>query len=134
MPETKKPENNESKGAFDGAIVYQYSRKQAIEDGVLADLSQFSINGPFKFPVAVTETVFNIMQEAVENKQHGNSYQGILADMAATIAIGQQDGNICLFKTIISGVEAGKVFDFKAVCHAGDNGEPVVTIMLPSED
>ena len=39
-------------------LIYSYSRKQAIEDGVLVDVSEMAKEAGFKFPVAMTNTVW----------------------------------------------------------------------------
>ena len=45
---------------FDEAeMIYSYTRRQAIEDGVLIDLTQWAKETGFKYPVACTATVWN---------------------------------------------------------------------------
>ena len=45
---------------FDGMpLIYSYSRKQAIEDGVLVDLSAWAKETGFTIPVACTAAVWN---------------------------------------------------------------------------
>lgn len=49
-----------------GETIYSYSRKQAIEDGVLVDLSQIeSIKQHWKYPLACTDTVWSIIEKAL---------------------------------------------------------------------
>ncbi|GAG58437.1 unnamed protein product, partial [marine sediment metagenome] len=40
----------------------------------------------------------------------------------------------CMFKVVITGTGKKKIHTFKIECSGGDNGEPVLTIMLPDED
>jgi len=50
-----------------GETIYSYSRTQAIEDGVLVDLSQAnSIRRYWKHPFACTSAVWAIIEEALQ--------------------------------------------------------------------
>ena len=76
-----------------GDVVSSYSRSQAIEDGVLVDLGQFDITREhWKFPMACTGTVWNIIEDAVHN--HGQDYAGTLHDIytMAKLAIRKGQG------------------------------------------
>jgi len=124
----------------DADIVSTYTRAQAIEDGVLVDLMQNELEAVcrqhFKYPIACTITVFQIMQKAVENPRYCNDYASILHDMlwmSRTVSrwVDEQTRN---FRIIIQGAGRQRYYDFKIVCHPGDQGEPVLTIMLPGED
>ena len=44
--------------AFDPAI-FAYTRAQAIEDGILVDVSETAREAGFRIPVAITRTVWN---------------------------------------------------------------------------
>lgn len=123
-----------------GEVVYAYTRKQAIEDGVLVDLMQDKMaevcRQHYKYPIACTAAVFAIMEKAVENKRHCNDYAGVLHDMLWMSRVMKRDLNEStkLFRVKIKGAGRQSVFDFKMVCDSGDNAEPVITIMLPDED
>ena len=41
-------------------LIYSYTRKQAIEDGVLVDVSSTAQEAGINFPVALTSTVWEI--------------------------------------------------------------------------
>ena len=123
-----------------GPVIYAYTRKQAIEDGVLVDLMQDTMTEVcrqhYKYPIACTATMFAIMQKAVENKRHCNSYAGVLHDMLWMSRVMKRDldPSTKIFRVKIVGAERRSVFDFKMVCGPGDQAEPVITIMLPDED
>jgi hypothetical protein len=52
----------DSKHPFDGMeIISSYSRAQALEDGVLIDISVLAREAGLKFPVAVTMAVFSVL-------------------------------------------------------------------------
>jgi len=128
----------------DAEVIHGYSRAQAIEDGVLVDLMQGETGelvkeAGFKFPIAMTATAFGQWIEPSENDQReGQSIAGRLWDM------------LFLLRHAIKGAKAGSdqlAFSFivrkdgrqhtarlKSICGPGDQGEPVLTIMLPDED
>jgi hypothetical protein len=115
-----------------GETVYSYSRKQAIEDGVLVDLTQIDpIRRAFKYHVACTDTVWNII-EATTKLAH-QDLNGIGHDIAtmALFAIRlSKGGDTIKFKVSI----AGTTHVFKLHIGPGDTAAPVITLMLPNED
>lgn len=134
-------------------VIFVYTRQQAIEDGELADLWSISeeVKGMcqslYKYPVAVTRSIWAIIQEAVDNKEHHNDLNGVIWDILymSQHYITRRISPACmLFEVAINGVpnryprhkqtEEGNVFVFKIMCHGGDQGEPVLTIMQPDED
>lgn len=80
--------------------------------------------------------VFEIMRKEVENKRYCNDYAGILHDMLHMSQFHYQfHGHTArLFQVTIKGAGCKSLHTFKLVCHPYDNGEPVMTIMLPDED
>lgn len=125
---------------FDGAeIIYAYTRAQAIEDGVLVDLSAVApdvCHQHFKYNVACTSAVWAIIDKAVKNKRHCNDLNGVVHDIlwmskgyARTL-----DERYRLFRVIIKGAGRNSTYTFKIACGPGDDAEPVLTIMLPEED
>ena len=123
-----------------GDTVYSYSRADALSDGVLVDLNKYiSVKeSPFKFPMACTDTVYNIIERAVENKEYSNDYEGVVWDimfMAIHGKVQTINESTILFEVLITGTDQpDDLYTFKCQCHAGDNLEPVLTIMLPTED
>jgi len=116
-------------------IISQYTREQALEDGELVDISITPDSPIGDRHVACTASVWAIIDKAVENKKHLNDLQGVLWDihwMASRYA--KADTDRFLFKVIITGAGRKRIFIFRAVCHPGDNLEPVITIMQPDED
>ena len=123
-----------------GEPISTYSRAQAIEDGVLVDLIQDKMaevaRQHYKYPIACTASVFGIMERAVSNKRHCNSFAGVLHDMLwmSRVAPTIMDEQTRSFRVKIVGASRKSMYDFKMVCGPGDEGEPVLTIMLPNED
>jgi hypothetical protein len=121
-----------------GDIISEYTRAQAIEDGVLIDLNQWIpvIESGYKYPVACTAGVFSIIRKAVENKYHCNDYNGVIWDILHMSRMYQTKKwtTGALFQVKIKGAEHKQLFTFKIECSGGDNAEPVLTVMLPDED
>jgi len=121
-------------------VVYTYTRQQAIEDAVLIDLTTLYpdiCSQLYKYPLAVTAEVWGIIERAVSNKQHCNDYEGVIWDLLWMSQRGifkRIDKSQHLFQVIITGAGTDNLHTFKIVCHPGDNAEPVLTVMMPSED
>ena len=134
------PEMTNSMEKIFGETIYVYTRAQAIEDGFLVDLMQDEMlevcRQHYKFPIACTSSVFGIVQKAVENPCYCNDYAGILHDMLhmSKVCKRQIDESTVIFRVIIMGAGGQRNFDFKLQVGPGDQGEPVITIMLPDED
>jgi len=115
-----------------GETIYSYSRAQAIEDGVLVDLSQAdSIRQHWKYPFACTSAVWAIIEESLQ--QPGQDVSGICHDIStmAKLAIhNTRNADQILFTVIIT----GKKHALKLHIGPGDTAAPVLTLMLPYED
>ncbi len=126
---------------FEGApIIYSYTRKQAIEDGVLIDLSEWARETGFTIPVACTAAVWNQFVVPPEGtKELGQSERGRGHDLLwmLFVAIKRQPGSADRLTCEVIFLNKDKQHEtvtFKALCGPGDHGEPVMTIMLPHED
>ena len=125
-----------------GAPISTYTRAQAIDDGLLVDFTDpESDTGEvcrqhYKHPIAATAAVFEVMQKAVENRNYCNSYAGILHDMLwmSRAASRKLDESTVIFPVIIAGAGRRRNYEFKLNVGPGDQGEPVITILLPHED
>jgi hypothetical protein len=118
-------------------VISVYTRKQAIEDGVLVDLSGLFPNDTriYKYPVACTMTVWGMIEDACERtREDAGAYVWDLCWMSANMmAVVKDDGDMRLFRCAIP--LGGKAKLFKVVVGPGDDGvEPVITIMMPDED
>lgn len=122
-----------------GEVISSYTRARAIEDGVLVDLSAVAgevCGQHFKHPVACTDAVWTIIERAVANKRWHNDVNGIVHDLLwmSRKAGRSLDASTRLFPCTIKGAGRTSNYTFKIVCGPGDDAEPVLTIMLPSED
>ncbi len=125
-------------------LIYIYSRKQALEDGVqvdanIGDLAEVT-RQHFKYPVFLTRTVYDLMERAVNNRKWLNDWKGVWHDicwMCRQSVRGLPQGeNTAVFQVIIRGAGKKSLYTMKAVCEAKDfdNAQPVITIMMADED
>lgn len=138
------PNNLGSMAEIFGEPIHTYTRKQAIEDGVLveftdpeSDTAEVCAQHYPGRSIACTAAVFETMRRAVENKRFCNDYAGVLHDMLWMSRVHKTriiDPYTCEFTVIITGAGRKRLYTFKIVGGPGDHGEPVATIMLPEED
>ncbi len=105
-------------------IISQYTRKKAIEDGVLIDVSEHA-KGIFKVPVAVTCGLYSELERrfrGADIKETVISLLGVVRQMKKRI-YGEETVEFSL-----------NLIKIKAVSHGGDFGEDVLTVMLKNED
>lgn len=120
----------------EGDVISVYTRKEAIADGTLVDVSKLAKEAGFRFPVAMTSTAWAAAVKVPENAPCQDE-TGRLWDVLNVLrfsSIGRNESEIgfCLSVVGENGV-AGKV-RLKSICGPGDDAQPVITIMLPNED
>jgi len=125
-------------GFWDNAeVIYAYTREQALEDGVLVDVSQMAKEAGIKWPVALTASVFGRYVEVPEGVI-GQDETGRLWDILWMFRLAaRKGGDTLLFQLHVRNDNSDRtapLVTLKAVCGPGDQGEPVITIMLPDED
>jgi len=120
-------------------VIFSYTRAQAIEDGVLVDLTKWARELGFRYPVTCTAGVWNghiVPAEALRSM--GQSERGRGHDVLWMLlnAIRQGGGGDCVFFDVIflQPPERHVTVKLKALCGPGDDGQPAITIMLPDED
>jgi uncharacterized protein DUF6573 len=139
-----------------GEVLSSYSRAQAIEDGVLVSLNDPSFTfrpglnicaeAGIKFPVAITIAAFaKTVSELDAPLPPCQDISGRLWDVLSMFKWAAKRGGseIRFPLTVINWVCVGgkrinrtkrETVILKALCGPGDNGEPVITILLPEED
>ena len=127
-----------------GDVIYSYTRTQAIADGVLVDVSETAREAGFRWPVAMTDTAWQdcVAWSEVDNvAQTSQDESGRLWDVVtmAVHAIRARAGSdrplsFQLFRVQRGGGSEAVMTTLKLQVGPGDDGEPVVTILLPSED
>jgi len=137
--------SNRSTESFFGEVISTYTRAQAIEDGVLIDTGSMAQEAGFKWPVAVTSAAWADCIAWTEDDSDKQAYQdqsGRLWDVlfmaSHAIRQGSGSGNRMLFKLYRvrrDGYSKEAIpATLKLIVGPGDQGEPVITILLPDED
>ncbi|MCS7466285.1 hypothetical protein NZK35_06300 [Stieleria sp. ICT_E10.1] len=134
MSEREKP----GQRADFGPVIFSYSREQAIEDGVLVDVSESAREMGFRFPVALTSSVWNGDVVVRDDGQPCQSTMGRLWDTLwmARLAVQRSNPENERAKFFVQFRQENGIRDVELsmVCGPGDSGEPVLTIMYPWED
>ncbi|MFM2344796.1 MAG: hypothetical protein RLZZ210_1408 [Pseudomonadota bacterium] len=127
-------------------IINSYTRKQAIKDGVLHDVSETAQKAGFKIPIAITDTVWQQYVAWTSRDNYTQTYQDQIGRLWDILFITRMTINafkdICTDKVnfklncIPRDNKSNKpiLIELKFMMHGGDEGEPVGTIMLVSED
>jgi len=125
-----------------GPIIFSYTRKQAIEDGVLMDLCQ-PVYEPmlkmlgFKIHIAITATAFHEAvgdPEAMAKERPGDVLRGVWTMLKVIREeIGRSKEGVDRIHFQLPR-PPGKPCALWVHIGPGDEGEPVLTIMLEGED
>ena len=120
----------------DETVIYSYSRAQALEDSVLVDISELAKEAGFKIPVAVTSAVDVLLNDW---RHDGQSFEGRAWDLLMVLhfeIMRAKNTDIIYFAPYFNTHhhQEPKPYKLWAKCGPGDNGEPVITVMLVGED
>lgn len=127
-----------------GTPIYAYTRRQAIKDGILVDVSKMAKEAGFKCPVAITTSVWHKYCEWSDVDTRRQTYQDIegrLWDVLNMLrfACKENGDSHCIHYSLYVVPRGGrarraKLTTLKAMIGTGNNGKMVITIMLPNED
>lgn len=137
------PEMNGTMAEIFGEPINIYTRRQALDDGFLVDVSEMASEAGFRFPVALTRAAWGDCVEWSEADSKRQTYQdeaGRLWDVLymASLAARRNSGSELRFQ--LYRVPRGgrgvrpRLVTLAMRCGPGDEGEPVITIGLPGED
>jgi hypothetical protein len=120
-------------------LIHSYSRKQAVEDGVLIDVTPTAREVGIAIPVAVTAAVFRNyvrVPDGVTAQDVAGRLWDVLWMLRFAISRHREvEGDTLLFTVFVRNDDTEpKPVKLKAVVHPGDEGEPVVTVLMPDED
>ena len=127
----------------DFEVIHRYTRKQAIEDGVLVDLMQPETEplvreAGFRFPIAMTAAAFSEAVAPIDGElPPGQDLKGRLWDVLMLLKAGirgnLKDDRVHFTVNVFDGTKTNPV-QLWALCGPGDDLEPVITVMLEGED
>jgi hypothetical protein len=112
-------------------LIYSYTRAQALADGVLIDLSERARHCGIKYPTACTAGLWALIQAIPEPDLD-------MREVAEAVRIS------AVLSAMLEAIRAARGTDrvvFRALgaelwaqCGPGDDGEPVITVMMQGED
>lgn len=120
-------------------VIYSYTRAQAIADGVLVDVTEQAKAIGFRLHTVVTDNLFHEYVEPPTGLEaEGQSVTGRLHDLmvlALFAARRATNTDRVTFKVSFL-MSPGHSETVEVIAHIGpgDQGEPVLTIMLPEDD
>lgn len=137
-----------------GPVIYAYTRAQALADGVLVDVSNAAAEAGFKVPVALTRAAWSDCVEWADEDTRRQTPQNESGRLWDVLWMGY-----CAIASCLRNPESGRSLErfptlhyrllrvprggrarvprevmLKLVSGPGDNGEHVITILLPHED
>ena len=131
MGDTGKEADMTNPAELFGEVISSYSRAQAIEDGVLVDVTETAREAGIKYPVALPRAVFERCVALPKRYRGLEDVKGRLWDVLSMFRFAaRRGGDTLLYKLIVT----RRTVILKAVIGPGDTPEPVITIMLPDED
>jgi len=126
-------------------LIYSYSRSQALNDGVLIPADpDLCREAGFKIPIAITDHLWGLIEPGNLDEIPSQSVTGRLWDLLWMFRLSVSDPknhgkNQLRYKLVLLEKKPGcpcrlEQYDISAVCGPGDQGEPVITLMLPEDD
>ena len=130
---------NQNESPF-GEVIYSYTRKQAVADGVQVDLTKTAQEAGIRFPVFITRTAFAAYVTVPPNVS-GQDEAGRLWDIVWMLRIAIQRSQpgcdrIPVALYVRNDNRAAKLVNLIATCGPLDidDPQPAITVMLPGEN
>jgi hypothetical protein len=119
-------------------VIHTYTRVQAIEDGVLIDVTEMAREAGIVYPTAITAAVwadYVRVPEGIVGQDEAGRLWDVLWMFRTAASTLKHDGPDLRFQLYVrNDNRSPELVTLKGVCGPGDELEPVVTIMLPGED
>src|SRR4051812_8183168 len=119
-------------------LIHSYSRADALRDGVLIDVSLTAREAGIRWPVALTRAAWErcvCVPDGVACQDEAGHLWDVLWMLRCAIA--RQGGRVVAFAVHVRNdnrKHKPPLVRLKALSGLGDQGEPVLTVMLPDED
>jgi hypothetical protein len=120
-----------------GPVIHSVSRQDLLQDGVLVDVTPLARQAGFTFPVAVGRSVWEAYVEVppgVDGQDRTGRLWDILWMLRCHIRRGADGSSLLFSLSVRNDDHPPRRVHLKALCGPGDQGEPVITILLPDED
>lgn len=124
-------------------VIHRYTRAQAIDDGVLVDLTEWASETGFPIPLACTAELWSKYIVPPDcTREAGQSERGRAHDLLWMLhcaikrsAASKTGAEQIMFEVIfLQEPRRHETVSLRAICGPGDDAEPVLTVMLPHED
>lgn len=120
-------------------FISTYTRAEALADGTLFDVSERAAELGVTIPIALTRAVWTAYVELTPAaEQAGNDKEGRLWDILWVFrcaALAAPEASELRFQVlVVTDSATPTLVTLKALVGPGDDGEPVLTILLPDED
>jgi len=119
-------------------LIFSYTRADALADSVLIDITAAAREHGFKLHTAVTDSLFGYVVPPDGLEGEGQSLEGRMHDLLTLAMVAARRGmnqDRVNFEVLFL-MEPGRLEKVRVVLHVGpgDQGEPVLTIMLPGDE
>lgn len=136
------PQTTEAQVSADWDVIHVYTRAQAIEDGVLVDVTEQAREAGFVIPVAFTSAAWADLVRwdnpagTPPQDEIGRLWDVLTMAVHFARRYPRQQTTECEVARVLNRPRASRphLAPFVMHCGPGDNAEPVMTIMLPGED
>jgi hypothetical protein len=120
-------------------LIQAYTRADAIRDGVLIDVSPVAREAGIRYPVALTRAAWErcvAVPPGVVCQDEAGRLWDVLWLLACAVRGGAGGQEVRFGVHVRNDNRDGTppLVRLKALCSPGDQGEPVVTVMMPDED
>ena len=120
-----------------GPVIDAYSRRDALKDGALVDVTSQAKAAGIKLNTALTRLLFEELQPTPEEKAIGQSFQGRIWDMFNVFRFkvkNSKSSDVIEFTFSVACTDKTVEVPVKGICGPGDDRRPVMTFMLSEED
>lgn len=122
----------------DDTVIFSYSRKVALRDGVLIDVSGAAREAGFRYPVALTAAAWAAAVEIPEGvtcqDEAGRLWDVLTMLRHASSSTRGRESTIAFDVLVLNDRTTPQLVRLKAVCGPDDDRAPCITVMLPGED
>ena len=118
-------------------LIYAYTRKQALEDGVLIDASETARAAGLRHPLALTQAAWAecvAVPDAVLGEQDETGRLWDVLNVLAFAAMVAKGPELRFTLDVKNSDDAPALVTLRAVCGPDDDGAPCITVMLEGED
>jgi hypothetical protein len=123
----------------DAELIHPYSRADALRDGVLIDVSELAKDAGFRYPVALTAAAWAkcvTVPPGVACQDEPGRLWDVLWLLRFAVGRGRGGAEVRFAVHVRNDnrERTPPLVRLKALFRPGDDGEPVINVMLPEED